>query len=212
MSITTPESGMAPLPHGRPPQNGRAAVAPARLGRPLEVRTVIEGSAGLSKLWGSREIPRNDLDPWPIERPTWPRLPIQTTNPSRHTGISLGEGAEGIRTTCMHRDQIRSPRKRGRHMGRITTAGEAIRHLHELNEALKNAGYLSKIIQPMSGHPFVKATNPHAYQMSEQINCQENPSSEGILWFFWSWGDPICPAVEITSAVSRVGNVIGERL
>lgn len=97
-------------------------------------------------------------------------------------------------------------------MGISTVTGATIRHLDELRDDLTSAGYLSKIVKPIYGPPFVHVANPSAYQLAEDIRCEPNAADGDSLWLFWSWDDPICPAGEISCAVKRIKNVIGTQL
>lgn len=95
-------------------------------------------------------------------------------------------------------------------MGASTVAGKAVRHLHELNDALTQAGYQSKIEKPFSGPPFVHVTSPTARQLSEEIRCNRRRPDDDALVFYWSWGEPICSADDIVRAVDRIANVVGD--
>jgi anti-sigma regulatory factor (Ser/Thr protein kinase) len=82
MSITKADSNLAPLSsRARRLPNGRVAAALARLGRPLEVRTLAEGFASLSKLQIVRAVWRSNLIVSPSNGPTWLRLSTESANP-----------------------------------------------------------------------------------------------------------------------------------
>lgn len=82
MSITEARSNLAPSPPcGRRLRKGRVAAALARLGRPLEVRTVAEGFAGLSKLRIVRAVWRSSLIVSSSNGSTWRRLSTESANP-----------------------------------------------------------------------------------------------------------------------------------
>jgi anti-sigma regulatory factor (Ser/Thr protein kinase) len=82
MSITKAGSTLPPsAPCARLLRRGKVAAALARLGRPLEVRTVAEGFAGLSKLRIVRAAWLNNLIVTPSSGPTWLRLSTEAANP-----------------------------------------------------------------------------------------------------------------------------------
>lgn len=96
-------------------------------------------------------------------------------------------------------------------MSTETIAGTVLEHLRALEEGLSEAGLLTKTVQPRSGVPFVKATNPNTTDLSEAIRCDRRAGDDDALWFFWSWDEPICSVDEFANAVGRIKNVVGDR-
>ena len=98
-------------------------------------------------------------------------------------------------------------------MGDETTARSILRHLDDLRAALETAGFVTKIEE--TGHspgasPFLLVTNPNLVQLGEAIRCDHHATDGGALWFFWSWGEPMCPAHDLHRAAKELGHVVGK--
>lgn len=93
-------------------------------------------------------------------------------------------------------------------MGEETPAGTIIRHLHELQRALEPVGFGTRMNRPTSMPPSLTVTNPAVTQMNETIRCAHH---DGELWFFYSFGEPICPARDTERAAKEIGRVIAGR-
>lgn len=108
MTITEAGSNLAPTPpYARRLRNGRVAAAPARLGRPLEVRTVAEGFAGLPKLRIVRAAWRSNLIVGTSNGPTWRRLSIESANPVKTArGFAARRLSHVAKTDSEHVDDV----------------------------------------------------------------------------------------------------------
>jgi hypothetical protein len=98
-------------------------------------------------------------------------------------------------------------------MGDETTAGSILRHLDDLRATLEAAGFVTKIEetgQSPGASPFLRVTNPNVVQLSEAIRCDRHGADGGALWFFWSWGEPMCPAHDVHRAAKELGHVLGD--
>lgn len=98
-------------------------------------------------------------------------------------------------------------------MGDETTGGSVFRHLDDLRVALEAAGFAAKIEgggRPRGGRPFLRVTDPNVVQLSEAIRCDHHAADGGALWFFWSWGEPMCPARDVHRAAKELGHVVGD--
>ncbi|MEV0400893.1 hypothetical protein [Actinoallomurus sp. NPDC050550] len=96
-------------------------------------------------------------------------------------------------------------------MGRETTGGAVARHLHELRDWLDAAGFTATVETPRGGMPYVRVGNRHAPVLCEKIRIDRYRVDGDALWFFYSWGDPICPAQETSRAAQEITNVLGNR-
>lgn len=96
-------------------------------------------------------------------------------------------------------------------MGEETVTPSVFRHLHELQSALDQAGFQTNIDQPYGATPYLRASNPHAPTLSETIRCDHHTVDGDAYWFFYSWGEPICPAVNKATAAKEISRVIGSR-
>jgi hypothetical protein len=98
-------------------------------------------------------------------------------------------------------------------MGDETSTGSILRHLDDLRAALEAAGFVTKIGetgQSPGVSPFLRVTNPNVVQLSEAIRCDQHAADGGALWFFWSWGEPMCPAHDVYRAAKELGHVVGD--
>lgn len=96
-------------------------------------------------------------------------------------------------------------------MAEETVTAPVIRHLRELRGALDQAGFETTIDQPHGAAPYLRATNRHAPVLSETIHCDHHVVDGDAYWFFYSWGQPICPAMDKTLAARQISRVIGNR-
>jgi hypothetical protein len=96
-------------------------------------------------------------------------------------------------------------------MGEETVTALVVRHLRELRGVLDQAGFETTLDHPHGAAPYLRATNRHAPVMSETIHCEHHIVDGDAYWFFYSWGQPICPAVDKTLAAREIGRVIGNR-
>jgi hypothetical protein len=95
-------------------------------------------------------------------------------------------------------------------MGDENMTGTILRHLDDLRLALDVAGFVTKIDQSRSDSPFLCVTNPNFGQLSEAIRCGHHAPDGGALWFFWSWGEAMCPARDVHRAAKELGHVVGD--
>lgn len=98
-------------------------------------------------------------------------------------------------------------------MGDETRAGSILRHLDDLGAAIEAAGFVTKIEQTGQSpgvSAFLRVTNPNVVQLSEAIHCGPHAADGGALWFFWSWGEPMCPAHDVQRAAKELGHVVGD--
>lgn len=96
-------------------------------------------------------------------------------------------------------------------MGEESVTALVVRHLHELQSALDEAGFDTTIDQPYGAAPYLRASNRHAPTLSETIRCDHHAVDGDAYWFFYSWGQPICPAVNKALAAKEISRVIGSR-
>ncbi|GAA0353974.1 hypothetical protein GCM10010151_49440 [Actinoallomurus spadix] len=71
-----------------------------------------------------------------------------------------------------------------------------------LSMACGRAGLTAEEIAPTR----IRVGFPGAGMLAEIIRCMPD-SSERLHWW-WSWGDPICPAEEIDQAVEMIVHVV----
>jgi hypothetical protein len=94
------------------------------------------------------------------------------------------------------------------------TRTESIRrYLDDLRVALESAGFVTKIEetgQSAGISPLLRVTNPNVVQFGEAIRCDRHAADGGALWFFWSWGEPMCPAHDVQRAAKELGHVVGD--
>ena len=98
-------------------------------------------------------------------------------------------------------------------MGDETMDGSILRHLHDLRVAVEAAGFVTKIGENGRSpgvSPFLRVTNPNTMPLSEAIQCARHAADGGALWFFWSWGEPMCPAHDVHRAAKELGHVVGD--
>jgi hypothetical protein len=92
-------------------------------------------------------------------------------------------------------------------MGEETTAGTALRLLHDLKRHAGADGLACRVVQTTrNSSPVLVLVNPEARQLSEEISCRE---LAGVWWLFWSWGDPIVRATETAAAMAAIRRVLG---
>ncbi|MCO6011140.1 hypothetical protein NE236_39910 [Actinoallomurus purpureus] len=96
-------------------------------------------------------------------------------------------------------------------MGEETITSSVVRHLHELRGALDQAGFETTLDHTYGAAPYLRATNRHAPVMSETIRCEHHIVDGDAYWFFYSWGQPICPAADKGLAAREISRVIGNR-
>ncbi|MCO5970858.1 hypothetical protein [Actinoallomurus soli] len=71
-----------------------------------------------------------------------------------------------------------------------------------LAEECGKAGLVATVISPTRVH--VNA-GVHS-RLAETIRC--HPDADERLMWWWSWGEPICPAASIDLAVRRIAHVV----
>jgi hypothetical protein len=72
-----------------------------------------------------------------------------------------------------------------------------------LTEACQRAGLAAETIAPTR----VRVSLPGAHdRLSETVRCM--PDRQERLTWWWSWGDPICPATDIDNAVRVITHVV----
>lgn len=76
--------------------------------------------------------------------------------------------------------------------------------LQALARRLGRNGWYARITTP----PGVHVVNPEAPALEDQVVAQWH---EDGWWFFFGWGDPICPVDDLATAVARIGHVLGLR-
>lgn len=94
----------------------------------------------------------------------------------------------------------------GEQIGPATILGR----LEVLRAALEAAGFAVRVDRPTVGPPRLRVTSADTPELREVITCATSVADDA-LWFLWSWGDPICPAVEVEQAVKEIGHVLGPR-
>jgi hypothetical protein len=96
-------------------------------------------------------------------------------------------------------------------MGTDTIGGAIARYLRELRDRLEAAGYAATVETPLDRAPYVRVGNRHAPILAETIRIDHYTVDGDALWFFYSWGDPICPARETARAAREITNVLSNR-
>jgi hypothetical protein len=83
-------------------------------------------------------------------------------------------------------------------------AGEDVHVLTEqLAEECIKAGLVAHVMAPTR----VRVSSPGAYAgLAELIWCM--PDDDERLTWWWSWNEPICPAVELSQAVVAIARVV----
>ena len=72
-----------------------------------------------------------------------------------------------------------------------------------LAEECGKAGLDARVIAPTR----VRVSRPGAHsRLSETVRCMPDPD-ERLTWW-WSWGEPICPAAQIPDAVRVIAHVV----
>lgn len=72
-----------------------------------------------------------------------------------------------------------------------------------LTDACRRAGLNAEPVAPTR----VRVSYPGAHaRLSETVRCM--PDRQERLTWWWSWGDPICPATEIDNAVRVITHVV----
>lgn len=69
--------------------------------------------------------------------------------------------------------------------------------------ACREAGLSAEIISPTRIRAWVPKANSH---LAEIIKIR--PDENEVLSFYWSWDEPICPAAQIDTAVTRIKHVV----
>ena len=96
-------------------------------------------------------------------------------------------------------------------MGEESTAGTIARYLRDVKNSLESAGFTATINAPCNRAPYLRAGNRHAPVLSETVRVDHHIADGDALWFFFSWGEPICPARETERAARELGNVLRSR-
>ena len=96
-------------------------------------------------------------------------------------------------------------------MAEETVNGLVVRHLRELRGVLDQSGFETTLDNSHGASPYLRATNRHAPVMSETIRCEHHIVDGHAYWFFYSWGQPICPAADKALAAREISRVIGNR-
>ncbi len=85
------------------------------------------------------------------------------------------------------------------------SADELIKRLAVMCE---RQGLVTNVMEPSTRiKVFAPSGNAH---LDEVVSLR--PDGSEVLTWFWSWGEPICPATEIDRAVKRIENVVSVRL
>lgn len=92
-----------------------------------------------------------------------------------------------------------------------TTGAAIARYLRDLRDRLDAAGFTATVETPLDAVPYVRVGNRHAPVLSETIRIDHYRVDGDALWFFYSWGDPVCPARETERAAQEIRNVLGNR-
>jgi hypothetical protein len=79
----------------------------------------------------------------------------------------------------------------------------AVAMLEALSAELEAAALRARLVTEPGHAAFLLVTNPAASQLSERIFAGRR---EGVMWFWWSWAEPIAPDVRGTAA--RIGRVL----
>lgn len=90
-------------------------------------------------------------------------------------------------------------------MGEETPAGTALRHLHDLKDAVVQG---TSLIGSVVGRPpALVVMNPHIHgSLRETIHCREK---EGQWWLFYAWEDPFCPVSDLARAAAGIRRLVG---
>jgi hypothetical protein len=85
-------------------------------------------------------------------------------------------------------------------------APDGIRALGELAQALHDLGLEARLVKSATRPAFVRAKDPAAPALAEDITCDHDPDRG--LSFFYSWGDPIAPVQDMDVAADSVRRVL----
>lgn len=81
---------------------------------------------------------------------------------------------------------------------------QASDHLHALQKELTGTRLMTRYLPAEAGMPpCLMVANPLVSRLSETV--QAGPDTDGVVWWFWfSWGEPICPIAEPKEAMERL--------
>jgi hypothetical protein len=77
--------------------------------------------------------------------------------------------------------------------------------LHTLASELAARGFAAHLSTPR--HPCVRVVNRQATALSELIYAARS-DADGSIWFWWSWGERICPADDLQQAAGKIAHVL----
>ncbi|MDN3360181.1 hypothetical protein [Actinomadura sp. DC4] len=73
-----------------------------------------------------------------------------------------------------------------------------------LDYALKRRGFATEIIEPSTR---LKVHSRSGYNHFHEVLTLRQDGDEVLRWF-WSWGEPIAPAVDLSDVVNAVNKVV----
>jgi hypothetical protein len=86
-----------------------------------------------------------------------------------------------------------------------------VSRLRTLATALEHTG-LTAALEDFSGSEvYLRVTNPDAPDCCDRITCQHHPVDGYALWLYHSWGEPISPACDISTAVADITAMLQPR-
>lgn len=80
--------------------------------------------------------------------------------------------------------------------------GDPLPYLRALSARLRARDWREELVLPVDGRPYLRVINPALVVMNDEITAA--PTTPGLWWFWWSWGDRIAFADNVDLAVARI--------
>ena len=82
---------------------------------------------------------------------------------------------------------------------------ETATHLEALRQAMSARGFTTRVVQPVTGDPYVRVVNMDVGQLAEDVRVGYY---NGELCYLYSWGQPSAPVRHLDSAAERLAYVL----
>jgi hypothetical protein len=86
------------------------------------------------------------------------------------------------------------------------TIQTAIGHLELLANHLRLHGWEVHVTIPADRWPYLYVVNPAMRALNENVTAAPDPA--GVWWLWFSWGERLASAADLTGAVARLGRVL----
>ncbi|MER7547098.1 hypothetical protein ABTW95_29235 [Spirillospora sp. NPDC127506] len=83
-----------------------------------------------------------------------------------------------------------------------------IEYLEELGGELVKRGLRVRLLLPRGQSPSLHVMNPDAAALTENILAEQGADG---WWYWWSWGERIAGADDVTAAADRIAAVLAVR-